>query len=141
MLNLDNELIILIVCILAIIYITFQANTVQVYEDPLVFKLKQDLMTIDPRVVNINFYASNKSFTEDKKRIYLCLKDRHGQYYDYNMLIYVACHELAHAFSSSVDYSHTTEEFRTNYSNLLTNARNAGLWDENKPIVEQYCNY
>lgn len=141
MFELDLDIIILIISILVLFYLVYYVNRVVVYNDPLIYQLKNDLISIDPRVQNINFYASNTSFTEDKRRIYLCLKDKEGNYYPYNMLIYVACHELAHAFSSTVDLSHTTEEFKNNYMMLLTRARDLGLYDPDEPIVEQYCKY
>jgi hypothetical protein len=57
------------------------------------------------------------------------------------MLIYVACHELAHAFSSTIDTSHQSREFLENYKNLLTRSYELGLYDPDEPIVETYCNY
>jgi hypothetical protein len=139
--EINFDIILLTVSLLIIGYIVIYANRVVLYEDPMIYKLKADLILVDPRTKYVNFYASNQSFTEDKKRVYLCLKDKDGNYYPYNMLIYVACHELAHAFSSSIDKSHTTEEFKTNYINLLTKARDLGLYDPDEPIVEQYCKY
>lgn len=139
--EINFDLVILIISLLVVVYLVYQVNEVKVYQDPLIYKLKSDLLLLDPRVNNINFYASNTSFTEDKKRIYLCLKDRNGDYYSYNMIIYVACHELAHAFSSSVDLSHTSDEFRNNYILLLTKARDLGLYNPNEPVVEHYCKY
>lgn len=141
MLEINFDILLLIVCLTIIFLLTYQLNKVKLYKDPLIFQLKNDLIKIDPRVRDINFYASNQSFTEDKKRIYLCLKDRDENYYPYNMLIYVACHELAHAFSSSIDTSHTSEEFRSNYITLLNKARDLGLYDPNEPIIETYCKF
>lgn len=141
MLEINFELFLLIIFILLIWFLTFNLNRVKIYDDPLIYTLKADLIRIDPRTEDINFYASNQSFTEDKKRIYMCLKDKNGDYYPYNMLIYVACHELAHALSSTIDLSHTTEEFKNNYITLLTKARDLGLYDPNEPVVESYCKY
>lgn len=139
MLNLEINILILFVIVIC--YFTIFVNRVTLYDDPLIFKLKSDLIKIDDRTRFINFYASDQSFTEDKKRIYLCLRDRNNNYYPYNMLIYVACHELAHAFSSTIDNSHSSQEFLENYRNLLTKAYELGLYDPDEPIVEQYCKY
>jgi hypothetical protein len=139
--EINLDILILIITFTVIFYLVYYANRVIVYNDPLIYRLKNDLILLDPKVQNINFYASNTSFTEDKRRVYLCLKDKDGNYYPYNMLIYVACHELAHAFSSTIDLSHTTEEFKNNYINLLNRATELGLYDPNEPVVEAYCKY
>jgi len=125
--------------LLIIIYITFFVNSVVLYDDPLINRLKNDLILVDPRVKNITFYASDASFTEDKKRIYICLKDKNGDYYPYNMLIYVCLHELAHAFSSTIDMSHTSVEFITNFQNLVQKASDIKIYDPSQPIIQGYC--
>ena len=102
-------------------------------------RIRNDLLKVDPRVQNLKFYASNESFTEDKKFVYLCLKDENGEYYDYNMLMYVCLHELAHAFSESVDEDHTTKEFRDNFQMLLDKAEKIGLYNPNIPLNYNYC--
>jgi elongation factor P--beta-lysine ligase len=115
-------------------------NKVESYDDPLLEKIRNDLLKVDPRVATLRFRASNESFTEDKKTIYLCLKDRKtNEYYDYNMLMYVCLHELAHAFSESVDEDHTTKEFRDNFQMLLDKAEKLGLYNPNLPLNYNYC--
>ena len=73
----------------------------------------------------LKFYASDRSETVNKKEIYMCLKDSNGQYYDYNMLMYVAIHELSHAISVSIDEDHenTSSEFMNNMNMLLEKAK------------------
>lgn len=146
MFSVDIELFIIFFSIILIIYSTFFINRVELFNDPLIKRLKKDLEQLDPRVKDIIFYASNESFTEDKKRIYLCLKDINGNYYPYNMLVYVALHELAHAFSPTIDMSHTSVEFVTNFQNLIDKASslnqvgsNKKLYDPNQPIIKGYC--
>ena len=39
------------------------------------------------------------SATEDKKKVFICVKGKNGKYYNYNKLLQVALHELAHAQS------------------------------------------
>jgi predicted SprT family Zn-dependent metalloprotease len=94
---------------------------------------------IDPRSKQLVFNASNESFTEDKKMVYLCIKDKQGKYYDYNMLMYVALHELAHAFSESVDMEHKGDEFKNNFKQLLDKAERMGYFDSTKPLDYNYC--
>lgn len=135
-----NENIIFFVLIVIILFLIFSLNKVQVYNDPLIMRLKRDLVQVDPRVQYINFYASNGSFTEDKKRIYICLKDKEGNYYEYNDLIHVCLHELAHAFSNTVDYNHTSPEFINNFQYLINRASELNIYDPSKPFVDNYCN-
>ena len=133
------EFLFILFSFIIIFFITFYINRVTLYEDPLLYKIKNDLIIIDPRIKFISFYASDQSFTEDKKRIYLCLKDKFNNYYPYNMLIYVALHEVAHALSSTVDLSHTSQDFINNFSNLIKKATELKLYDPNQPMVEHYC--
>jgi hypothetical protein len=134
-----NDTIILVLLTVLITYIAFRVNRVESYDDPKIRDIRQKLLALDPRLAEISIQASNQSFTEDKKRMYLCLKDEQGQYYDDNMLMYVAAHEAAHAISQSVDPDHVTEEFRNNFKILLARAADKGFYDPNKPIEYNYC--
>ena len=135
----NSEKIILIFCFLFIVYVTLHLNRVESFDDPLIDRIKNDLLLVDPRVSELTFKASNESFTEDKKHVFLCLKDKNGNYYDYNMLMYVSLHELAHAFSQSVDEEHTSAEFKNNFKILLDKAHQIGVYDPNKPLNYDYC--
>jgi len=135
-----SDHLVLIISILFIFLITLKVNKVETYQDPLISKIRNDLALVDPRVQNLTFQASNESFTEDKRHVYLCLKDKNGKYYDYNMLMYVALHELAHAFSKTVDENHTSKEFKDNFRSLLDKAQSLGLYDPTKPLIYDYCN-
>lgn len=109
------------------------------YQDPLVRKIKYDVTQLDPRLSKIDFFSSDESYTEDKDKIFLCLKDENGQYYDYNMLIYVAIHECSHALTDVIDIEHVTPEFRGMFENLLTKAYKLGIYNPNKSLVTNYC--
>ena len=109
------------------------------YDDPLIERIKFDLLLVHPKAKELNYFASNESLTENKKDMYLCLKDENGQYYPYNMLMYVALHELAHAVSKSVDDAHTGEEFNRNFDMLLERATQLGLYNPNEPLLNNYC--
>ena len=137
--TLDKNSLIFIFSFLFVVFITLYYNRVNVYYDPLIKQIRNDLINIDPRAAFLIFKASDESFTEDKRIVYLCLKDHTGKYYDYNMIMYVAIHELAHAFSPTIDFHHTTKEFKENFSNLLTRAQQLGLYDPNKPLNYSYC--
>ena len=134
-----SEKIILIFCFLFILYVTLFLNKVESFDDPMIKRIKNDLIKIDPRVQSLSFKAANESFTEDKKHVYLCIRDKQGQYYDYNMLMYVSLHELAHAFSNTVDEEHTSDEFKNNFRILLQKGQEVGLYDPVKPLNYDYC--
>lgn len=137
--EINFEFLLIFFSLAIIIFITFYINRVVLFSDPLLYKIKNDLLLVDSRIKNISFYASNESFTEDKKRIYLCLKDKDNNYYPYNMLIYVALHEIAHVLSPNIDLNHTTPEFINNFSNLIKKATELKLYDPSLPMVEHYC--
>jgi hypothetical protein len=107
--------------------------------DPMVIRLQADLLRIDPSSSKFQYFSSDESYTEDKKKIYLCLRDENGDYYDYNMLIYVSLHELAHAMSAVVDTEHVTLEFNNLFNLLLKRASDLNLYDQSKPPVAGYC--
>ena len=135
----DSDHMVLLFCFMFLVFITLYLNKIYSYHDPLIDRIKDDLLKVDPRVEELSFHASNESFTEDKRFVYLCLKDKDGKYYDYNMIMYVSLHELAHAFSDSVDTDHSGKEFKDNFRNLLNKAQTLGLYDPKIPLVYDYC--
>ncbi len=131
---------ILILSVIIVIFITLTVNNVEAYDDPKIDQIKRNLLLLDKNVASkLNIQASNKSFTEDKKDMYLCLKDEKGKYYPDNMLNYVAIHELAHAKSKSIDTHHSGQEFKENFDNYLQRAQQLGIFDPKKGLVDNYC--
>ena len=108
------------------------------FDDPKIDNLKNRLSSIFPELNFIQLSGSNKSFTINKKEIYLCLKDENGKYYDDNMLIYVLLHELAHVKCDEIGH---TEKFKDIFRNLLLQAEIAGLYNPFQPPVDNYCNF
>jgi len=134
-----NESLVILIC-LALVIISFLAlRNVETYDDPITKRIQEDLVKVDPRAEKISIKGSDQSFTEDKTRMYLCLYDEKGKYYDYNMLMYVALHELAHVISKQVDPEHKTKEFRDNFDFLLKRAAAKGLYNPDEPINYGYC--
>jgi len=135
-----SNFILLIISISIFISLTLLVNTTEAYSDPKINEIRNILMSIDPELTKkLHIQASNKSFTEDKRDMYLCLRDQYGKYYPDNMLAYVAIHELAHAKSKDVDTQHVGREFRDNFENYLKIAESKGLFDPAKGLVEEYC--
>jgi hypothetical protein len=138
--DINKEYIIIIVLFFIIVYFTLFHKPVETYYDPKINTIKQNLMLVDSEVAKkLNIQAGNVSFTENKKDMYLCLKDKKGNYYPDNMLMYVALHELAHAKSKSVDTAHVGNEFKENFENYLKRAEEVGVYDPAKGIIYDYC--
>ena len=76
------------------------------------------------------------SFTINKSRVNLCLKDKEGNYYDDNMLMYVALHELAHVMCDEIGH---TDKFHEIFDKLLEKAAAYGIYDPSIPPISNYC--
>jgi hypothetical protein len=88
---------------------------------------------------DLQFYSSSESYIENKTKIYICLRTDNKKYYDYNMLIYVAIHECAHALCQTYDMTHKTKEFLDTFNSLLDKAKNINIYDPSKPLPTYYC--
>jgi len=137
----------LILTILAITVVVFtvvhftRENYVS-FQDEKIAELHSRLATVFPECQHVKLSGSDESFTLDKKHIYLCIKDEHGNYYDDNSLMYVLLHEYAHVLCDEVD---TEEEhkpkFRGIFAHLLQAAARGGIYDPTRPMVANYCGY
>lgn len=133
------DLFLIIVLFLVFLLCAYQLKHLK-FSDPLIEKIKHDVSRIDDRIQHIAFYSSNESYTEDKDKIFLCLKDEEsGEYYDYNTLMYVAIHECAHALTDVIDLEHKTPEYRNMFKYLLDKSTTLGIYDPQKPLPERYC--
>lgn len=104
----------------------------------LIETLRDRLEIVHPGIREIPIKKGEKSYTINKRKIYLCLEDENGEYYDENMLSYVLLHEYAHVLC---DEQHHTDKFYRIFDNLLDRATKAGVYDPSKPIVKDYCEY
>ena len=138
MCKMDPILFLLLILIFLICYYHIYYKR-KIYQDPLIKKIKYDVSKLDSRIETIDFYSSNESYTEDKKKIFICLKDENNQYYDYNMLIYVAIHECSHALTKVIDTEHTSREFREMFESLLKNATKMKIYNPTTPLEKHYC--
>lgn len=84
----------------------------------------------------IDLYRGNKSYTINKKKVYLCLKDPNKQYYNLNMLTYVLAHEIAHVINTEIGH---TPKFNNIFEALLVKMSAEGLYDPSKKIDDEYC--
>lgn len=106
--------------------------------DPKLYEIKEKLRLLDPRVSKLRMFEDDKSYTINKKRVYLCLKDSEGNYYPMNMLMYVAIHELAHVLCNEVGH---TPKFQNIFRQLLLKAETLGIYDPKIPVIKDYCGY
>ena len=86
----------------------------------------------------VNLYKGKKSYTLNKHKIHLCLKDPQGQYYSENMLIYVLAHEYAHCLAKSIGH---TDEFHEIFEALLVELTDSGYYDPSQEIIMDYCQH
>lgn len=130
------------VFILCIIYLLCRQN--RVFEtftsssDPILEELQKQLSTLHPKFKHVNIYKGDKSYTINKKHVYICVKDDKGRYYNRNMLCYVVLHEYAHMLNDEV--GHTPKFYRI-FNGLLDKATKAGLYNPDIPLLEDYCGH
>lgn len=86
----------------------------------------------------INLYKGEKSYTINKQKIFLCLKDEKNEYYETNMLLYVLLHEISHVICDEVGH---TEKFSKIFDELLKEAEKMNIYNSNIPVITDYCQY
>tara|TARA_Y100001937_G_C6977516_1_gene266176 strand:- start:145 stop:603 length:459 start_codon:yes stop_codon:yes gene_type:complete len=111
--------------------------------DPKIDELKKKLTLVHPESKKLQFLHDKKSYTINKKKIHLCIKDENGQYYNDNMLVYVSLHELAHVLCDEVGH---TPKFWAMFDALLEEAEriidpvtNKPVYDPKGKIDTEYC--
>jgi hypothetical protein len=105
-------------------------------KDPLLRELKRQLAVIDPRFREVEINEGRKSYTINKKKVYICLKDKSNRYYNRNMLVYVICHEYSHILCDEIGH---TDKFFEIFDGVLVKAERHGLYDPSVPILDNYC--
>ena len=89
-------------------------------------------------LADIGLDTARRSYTLEKRNVFLCLRDESGQFYEDSMLTYVLLHEVAHVISRSVGH---TQEFYEIFDALLAKADELKILDKNFKPVDTYCNY
>lgn len=120
-------------------WITYSIKEHLLQDDPMLYKLKRIMEPLHPEIKNLKLYKGDKSYTLNKEKIYLCLRDENGDYYSTNMLIYVLIHEFAHYLNKD-DIGHT-EKFHEIFDKLLYEAHKLGIYDSSIPPIDNYCMY
>ena len=136
-----NGIVIALVVFLAIFFIYTIIKQVQEshkQNDPKLKEIVARLTPAFPSMQNLDFYEGEKSYTINKQKVYLCLKDENGAYYDDNVLIYVILHEYSHSICKSIGH---TVEFHELFEDVLKKATDLGLFNPSVPIPHNYCNW
>lgn len=108
-------------------------------EDPMLHTIRHKIRPLHPETVDrIVLLEDNKSYTINKKKVYLCLKDENGDYYDENMLVFVAVHELAHVLCDEIGH---TDKFQKIFQDLLNKATDLQIYDPSVAPIQNYCEY
>ena len=107
----------------------FFANKVS-WEGPLEVLNTKDIMD------EITLFRGEKSYTINKQKVYICLKDPNGKYYDDNTLYYVIAHEISHAICDEIGH---TNKFNAIFEALLVLMEDYGIYNSTIPITKDYC--
>lgn len=124
----------------AVTYICVK-KSLKIYDDPIIERVKEDLTKVYPQfpTLGLSVFAANDSFTENKKKIFLCVKRPNKDYYKYNTIMYISLHELAHVLTKKYDIDTHGEEFHKNFNELLSRAKEIGVYDETINLDYDYC--
>jgi predicted metal-dependent hydrolase len=132
--------ILIYVTFLGCIFITFHLlRTIENYDksiDPKLYEIKKITNNVHSIISNVELYEDTKSYTINKEKIYLCLKDKNRKYYSDNMLVYVFLHEIAHILCDEVGH---TEKFRNIFQDLLDKATEMKIYNPSIPVIDDYC--
>jgi hypothetical protein len=100
-----------------IFLIILQIEEYKLQDDPILKQLRQKvspifkkknftgiLEPINKRDImdEISLYKGDKSYTINKQKVFLCLKDEKDEYYQFNMLLYVLLHEISHVICDEI---------------------------------------
>ena len=133
--------------------VIMQIEEYKLQDDPKLFELKQKISPLFNKkdyngllegmnngnlLDKISLYKGDKSYTINKQKIFLCLRDENGSYYDDMMLLYVLLHELSHVLCDEVGH---TEKFHEIFDQILAEANKQGIYDNSYSIIQDYCQY
>lgn len=141
-----KHLILLVVLLIILTFSLFQIyyKIIEHYEnkeeDAYIKSLFNEIKLIDNDIEKIEhklrFFEGSKSYTIDKKDIYICKKDKKtGEIYHKNQLVLVLIHEISHALCPDVGH---TPSFDYIFENLLQKATDANLYTPTIS-VDNYC--
>ena len=92
---------------------------------------------IDDEVKNVPVKPYNASFTEDKKKIFVCVKNKKGKFFSENDMMYVMLHEYAHATTKDKENPHGPK-WKANFQRYLKIAEEMGLYNPAEKLSAEY---
>jgi len=78
----------------------------------------------------------SRSYTENKRRVVLCLRKSPDEFYSWNSLMFVVLHEVAHVIC---DELHHTAKFHSINRALMRRAERLGYYNPKIPFESSYC--
>ena len=137
-----------------LVFITTNIEEYTLQDDPKLYELKEKILPLFSKnikhtgyleVINhrdllseISFFKGEKSYTINKEKVFLCLRDKNGEYYDMNILMFVLLHELAHCLSTTVGHD---KNFNDIFDALLKKSAELKIYDPKKEMDQNYCNH
>ena len=132
----------LVFAILVVLISTFTMAPRAYYSEkhPILDEIKHRFRILNPMYGRIPLRTGNKSYTEDKSMITLCVVNPEtGEFYNTNTIMYVALHELSHVITNADGDESHGDEFKGNFARLLKDAQMKGVYDSRQPIPITYC--
>lgn len=130
----------ILVVLLVVVILMKRCNTNEYYDiardavsKEMFEKLHKDLQQIYPHDISkldmkgLVSCIPEDSYTENKKHVCICLRNKKGEFYPYSKLLKIGIHELAHVMSKQHDPEHKTKEFHDNHNYLIKKARELKL--------------
>ena len=103
-------------------------------------KISQNLKDNYNSFVNImeNNSDNSTSYTLNKEKIVMCLRNKDDEFVKMNELMFVAIHEMAHIGTKSIQH---TVEFWNNFKFILKEAEKLKLWSyvDYSKFPQDYC--
>ncbi len=137
-----NKKILVLAIIFVVVLAIVAAPTITTRNEkhPVLDEIRRRFHIISPQYAKIPLRTGNRSYTENKNAITLCVVDPNTKgYYDIDVLMYVACHELAHVITKANGTLSHADEFKENFSRLLQEATQKGVYNPNKGVPISYC--
>ena len=115
--------------------VAWQLRDLFVHVDPVIVRLKERVMSVFPELAPLVVNEDRASYTWNKHRIYLCVRDREGNVYADDILMNVLLHEIAHTLCDEVGH---TDKFHAIFQGLLDRAAAAGIYNHTA-VPRDYC--
>jgi hypothetical protein len=152
----SNNWIIIIVAVLVVGFLVWlvarQIHENYLASDPMLHELRRSVSPLfakDKKYVGIlepingrnvmdeiGLYRGNKSYTINKEKVFLCLKNDKNEYYNKQVLLHIILHELSHVINDEIGHG---EKFHDIFDALLAEAVKCGIYDPNVDIPLDYC--